>query len=96
MAPNGHASSDQQTVDRRSQPSSRPAWHERRGSAEFRAWKMEHPKQHLSYDDWKVSSHVDGLSLYYAALHVWEESESSASDHNSIYVSESNMHRMRV
>ncbi|KAH7393927.1 hypothetical protein DE146DRAFT_633864 [Phaeosphaeria sp. MPI-PUGE-AT-0046c] len=77
MAPNGHAPADSRTADRSSQPSSRPMWLKRHGSTEFRDWQKEHPTQHLAYDDWKTSKHVDGLSLYYAALQIWDESDSS-------------------
>jgi hypothetical protein len=82
MAPNGHASGDSQAVDHPPQVSSRPVWHERHGSAEFKNWQKENPTQHISYNDWKNSKHVEGLSLYYAALRIWEESDSSVGHHN--------------
>jgi hypothetical protein len=78
MAPNGHTPAGAKSVDR-SPGGSRPAWHQRHGSAEFKNWQRENPTQNLSYDEWKASKHVEGLSLYYAALNIWEESESSVS-----------------
>lgn len=79
MAPNGHAPAGLRTSDRSSQPSTRAKWLKEHGSAEFKVWQKEHPTQHLTYDDWKTSKHVEGLSLYYAALQIWEESDSSVS-----------------
>lgn len=79
MAPNGHAPAGSRTADRSSQPSSRPMWLKTHGSTEFREWQKEHPTQQLTYDDWKTSRHVEGLSLYYAALQIWDESDSSVS-----------------
>ncbi|CAO2656246.1 Nn.00g050490.m01.CDS01 [Neocucurbitaria sp. VM-36] len=76
MAPNGHVASGLRDA-RQSQPSSLRSWLDEHGNSEFETWQHEHPTQHLSYDDWKTSQHVDGLSLYYAALHLFEESDSS-------------------
>jgi len=67
------------SADTSAQVSSRPNWHARHGSGEFKIWQKEHPSEHISYDDWKSSPHGKGLSLYYAALHIWEESDSSVS-----------------
>jgi hypothetical protein len=86
MAPNGHASADPQSGDRENQAVPPPAWHERHGSVEFKNWQKENPTQHLSYEDWKSSKHVAGLSLYYAALHIWDESDSSVSDQPTVEI----------
>jgi hypothetical protein len=77
MAPNGHAPAGPKSGDRSHQPGSRQVWHENHGITEFKNWQEENPTQHLSYDDWKSSQHVAGLSLYYAAMQIWEESDSS-------------------
>jgi hypothetical protein len=80
MAPNGHASADPRSGDHEHQSIPPPVWHESHGPAEFKNWQKENPTQHLSYEDWKSSKHVAGLSLYYAALRIWDESDSSVSD----------------
>ncbi|KAL5121135.1 hypothetical protein ACEQ8H_000986 [Pleosporales sp. CAS-2024a] len=77
MAANGHAAAESRSVHRQSARSSRPEWRVRYGSEEFKTWQKEHPSEHISYEDWKDSQHVKGLSLYYAALHIWEETDSS-------------------
>jgi hypothetical protein len=78
MAPNGHTPAGARSNDR--PPSgSRPIWHQKHGNAEFQNWQKENPTQDISYDEWKSSKHVEGLSLYYAALQIWEESDSSVS-----------------
>lgn len=73
MAPNGHAPTDLPAVDKQSQAYSRPKSYERKRSAEFKIWQKENPTQTLTYDDWKSSKHVDGISLYYATLHIWDD-----------------------
>ncbi|KAH5053553.1 hypothetical protein HBH96_152440 [Parastagonospora nodorum] len=77
MAPNGHAPAGDMSADNPSQVSSRPKWHARHGSGEFKIWQKEHPSEHISYDEWKSPQPGKGLSLYYAALHIWEESDST-------------------
>ncbi|KAH8727219.1 hypothetical protein GQ44DRAFT_790048 [Phaeosphaeriaceae sp. PMI808] len=86
MAFNGHAPPVSEQFDRQTQASSRPSWHEKHGSEEFKEWQAENPTQHISYEDWKSSKHVDGLSLYYAALRIWEESDSSEADVGQLQV----------
>jgi hypothetical protein len=92
MAPNGHASGGSKSADRSHQAVSRSVWHENHGSTEFQNWQEENPTQHLSYDDWKSSKHVAGLSLYYAAMQIWEESDSSVGDRPII----GNLHRPNI
>jgi hypothetical protein len=77
MAPNGYASADTQRVDHSVRTNSRPVWLESEKKADFNDWQKENPTQHLSFEEWKSSKHVEGLSLYYAALRIWEESDSS-------------------
>jgi hypothetical protein len=79
MAPNGHAASESRAADRPSQNNSRSPWLKKHGSVEFRAWQKEHPAQSLTKEEWQNSKHVDGLSLYYAALQIWDEPDSSVS-----------------
>ncbi|KAH7095116.1 hypothetical protein FB567DRAFT_511781 [Paraphoma chrysanthemicola] len=77
MAPNGHAPKGSPAVDKNSRPQTQSRWHERHGSAEFKLWQEENPTRQITYDDWKTSEHVNGLALYYAALHVFDDSTSS-------------------
>jgi hypothetical protein len=77
MAPNGHAAPDQPSADRDARPYTPFKWLERRGSQEFRDWKQVNPATQMSFDEWKYSNQVYGLSLYHSALHVWDESDTS-------------------
>lgn len=78
MAPNGHAAAGRNEA-RQSRSSSLRNWLDQYGDTEFRTWQDEHPTHDLTYDDWKHSEHVDGLSLYYATLSLFEEPDSSVS-----------------
>lgn len=79
MAPNGHTASRQRS-GRASLTKSRQDWLEQYGSDEYRIWQKENPSQPLSYEQWKQSNHVNGLSLYYATLHIFDEPDSSVSE----------------
>ncbi|KAF1843833.1 uncharacterized protein K460DRAFT_357513 [Cucurbitaria berberidis CBS 394.84] len=76
MAPNGHAAPGRRDT-RQSQSSSVQNWLDKYGDSEYQTWRHENPKEQLSYDDWKTSGHVDGLTLYYATLRLFEQSDSS-------------------
>jgi hypothetical protein len=80
MAPNGHTSTGLRSADRPVKGGMRASWLNRRGSIEFRNWQKENPTQHIDYNVWKDSEHVEGLSLYYAAMQIWDETDSSVSD----------------
>lgn len=81
MAPNGHASSGAGSADPSTHGAPRPSWLQAHGNTEFKAWQKEHPAESLSYEEWQKSKHtgIDGLTLYYAALQILEESDSSVS-----------------
>jgi hypothetical protein len=68
-----------QLADRPINATSRPpTWLESEKKTEYKNWLKENPTQHhQTFDDWKISKHADGLALYYAALRIWEESDSS-------------------
>ncbi|KAH7345987.1 hypothetical protein BKA66DRAFT_324251 [Pyrenochaeta sp. MPI-SDFR-AT-0127] len=76
MAPNRRAAHNhrdsQQSLTSPPQP-----WFDDYGHREYQTWRAENPTHHLSYDDWKISKHVDGLALYYATLRILDESDSS-------------------
>ncbi len=76
MAPNGHGASRRSDVQQ-SQATQHQSWLDQFGHSEYQNWRNGNPTKHLSYDDWKTSQHVDGLSLYYATLQIFEESDSS-------------------
>jgi hypothetical protein len=46
---------------------------------EFKEWQKEHPADPISKKDWETSQNIEGLSLYYAALKIWDEPDSSVS-----------------
>jgi len=48
-------------------------------------WRADHPTQSISYDDWKTSHHVAGLSLFFAAADIFNESASSVSFFFSLF-----------
>jgi hypothetical protein len=73
MAPNGHAPTDLPAVDKQSQAHPRPIWYERQRRAEFKIWQKENPTQTLTFENWKNSKHVDGISLYCATLRIWDD-----------------------
>jgi hypothetical protein len=77
MAPNGHTSAEPQSADRSAKGGMRAAWLKRRGSDEFKNWQAENPTEHIDFKEWKGSKHVEGLSLYYAAMQIWDETDSS-------------------
>jgi len=77
MAPNGHAPSEARDADRSNQNGSRPVWLEKHGDMEFKEWQKEHPANPISQKAWEKSKDIEGLTLYYAALQIWNESDSS-------------------
>jgi len=81
MAPNGHTASVARPSESTPQKNSRPDWIKEHGIVEFKAWQKENPKQTVSYEEWssKGSNHIAGLSLFYAALSIWDEPDSSVS-----------------
>ncbi|KAJ4365717.1 hypothetical protein N0V83_008337 [Neocucurbitaria cava] len=85
MAPNGHAAAGRNEAHQ-SRSSSLRNWLDQYGDAEFRTWQDEHPTHDLTYDDWKHSEHVDGLSLYYATLSLFEEPDSSDEEAEKVEV----------
>ena len=76
MAPNGHKSPKKHDV--RDPRNVSQSWLESNGKIEYQAWQAENAIQ-MSFDEWKSSKHVDGLSLYYAALSIFNEPDSSVS-----------------
>jgi hypothetical protein len=65
---------------RLSQGGQSSSWLEKYGHSEWQAWRDADASHQLSYDAWKQSGqHVDGLSLYYATLHIFQESDSDVS-----------------
>jgi hypothetical protein len=67
-----------QLADRTLEGNSRPMmWLESEKKTEWKNWLKENPTQHATFEDWKALKHTDGLALYYAALRIWEESDSS-------------------
>lgn len=66
MARNG----DPPELDEHGYPPRPEPWHESHGREEFKLWQKAHPLNHISYENWKVSTYVDGLSLYYAAVRI--------------------------
>lgn len=79
MAPNGHKAS-QRRNGHQSHRSSCQSWLKTKGETEFEEWRADNPTQQLSYEDWKSSKHVAGLSLFFAAADIFNESESSGDD----------------
>lgn len=78
MAPIGHTPSGHRGT-RESYSNSPSNWLDAYGHREYQSWRDENPTQHVSYDEWKTSNHANGLSLYYATLRIFEESDSSVS-----------------
>lgn len=81
MAPNGRKAS-QRRNRHQSQKSSCHSWLETNGKAEFDKWRLDNPTQEISYEVWKKSEHVEGLSLFFAAADILNESDSSDDDEN--------------
>ena len=78
MPPNGHKASPR-CPRPRAHKSSCQSWIQAKGLHEFDVWRADHPTQSISYDDWKTSHHVAGLSLFFAAADIFNESASSVS-----------------
>ncbi|OAL45984.1 hypothetical protein IQ07DRAFT_683416 [Pyrenochaeta sp. DS3sAY3a] len=76
MAPIGHTPSGHRGT-RESYSNSPSNWLDAYGHREYQSWRDENPTQQVSYDEWKTSNHANGLSLYYATLRIFEESDSS-------------------
>jgi hypothetical protein len=77
MAPNGHTASTKKGT-RKSRDAQSSSWMDKHGFEEYEAWKEANPDTRLPYDDWRQSNqHVNGLSLYYTTLNIFEESDSS-------------------
>ncbi|KAF2851127.1 hypothetical protein T440DRAFT_478613 [Plenodomus tracheiphilus IPT5] len=79
MAPNGHKAS-QRRDGHQSHKSSCQSWLKTKGQIEFEEWRADNPTQQLSYEDWTSSKHVAGLSLFFAAADIFDESDSTDDD----------------
>ncbi|KAF1946644.1 hypothetical protein EJ02DRAFT_216428 [Clathrospora elynae] len=76
MAPNGHKALGHEDA-RHPGINPPPCWLQKHGKDEYDAWRDEDPNHQSSYDEWKASGeHFGGLSLYYATLSIFEESDS--------------------
>lgn len=80
MAPNGHAASGKKGV-RKSSEESPGFWEDKHGHREFMDWKEANQNGPFpSYEEWVESQKITGgLSLYYTALSMFEESDSTVS-----------------
>ncbi|KAI8939462.1 hypothetical protein NX059_003237 [Plenodomus lindquistii] len=79
MAPNGHKASERRD-GHQSHKSSCQSWLKTKGEIEFEKWQTDNPTQQLSYKEWEKSEHVAGLSLFFAAADIFNESSSSDYD----------------
>ncbi|KAI4693221.1 uncharacterized protein J4E88_001592 [Alternaria novae-zelandiae] len=78
MAPNGHAASGRKSTHK-SSDSSPVFWEDKHGHREFMDWKEANQNgPSPSYEEWVESQKMTGgLSLYYTALSMFEESDST-------------------
>lgn len=77
MAPNGHPTTDPSPVNGQSGNEPSKPWWIKNGQKEYKAWQKAHPLNHIAYEKWKTSKYVDGISLYYATLGIFDGSDSS-------------------
>lgn len=52
-----------------------PEWIEQCCLSKYYEWIKTNPKQQVSYETWKKSKDTKGLALYYAALNIWDETD---------------------
>ncbi|KAH8644191.1 hypothetical protein IG631_01655 [Alternaria alternata] len=78
MAPNGHQASAKKGIHKSSDSSS-VFWEDKHGHREFMDWKEANQNgPFLSYEEWVESQKKSGgLSLYYTALRMFEDSDST-------------------
>lgn len=88
MAPNGHAASGRKSTHKSSDSSS-VFWEDKHGHREFMDWKEANQNgPSPSYEEWVESQKMTGgLSLYYTALSMFEESDSTVGHcHNELII----------
>jgi hypothetical protein len=97
MAPNGHAASGKKGL-RKSSDNSPVFWEDKYGHREFMDWKEANQNGPFpSYEEWMESQKLTGgLSLYYTALRMFEESDSTVGHyHDKLNLQFANSFRMR-
>jgi hypothetical protein len=80
MAPNGHQAPAKKGIHKSSDSSS-VFWEDKHGHREFMDWKEANQNGPFpSYEEWVESQKKSGgLSLYYTALRMFEDSDSTVS-----------------